>query len=141
MNRLIALLVITLAACAPRTEPGPDEGGAGGFAELTVTPATARAGGVVELTLTNRSSQSLGYNLCPASLEERDGGSWRLRPEPLVEACTMELRTLDPGTAASFSHTLPMALPPGTYRMRTRVEWPLGGQAHGVPSSSFEVTG
>jgi hypothetical protein len=127
---------LLLLACAPHAT-----GGAGlEFAELGVQPDRMPPGAALELTLTNRSVHPLGYNLCPSVIERRVGDDWQLHPEPLAEACTMELRTLAPGASGSFRHTLPAALPPGRYRFRTGVEWPLGESWVGVISSTFEVT-
>jgi hypothetical protein len=125
-----------VGACAPQTQSSDVSAG---FAELTVAPATVRAGGNVELRLTNRSAHSLGYNLCTSALERSQGDGWG-EGVPLNEACTMELRTLAPGASAAFSGTLPAAVPPGIWRVRSRIEWPLGQDMVGVASEPFEVT-
>ncbi len=107
-------------------------------ARLTVAPAGARVGDQVTLTLTNRSNQQLGYNLCPVSLERQEGERWESRPELPAEVCTMELRMLAAGASATYDHTLP-AIPPGTYRFRLGVEWPMNGGQVNIASEPFEV--
>jgi len=128
------VLVMVAAGCATNGGRNADP-----FATLTVQPARVAPGGPATLTLTNRSDQPLGYNLCPAALERQLGDDWEERPERPAEFCTMELRTLDPGASGTFEHTLPAPLPPGTYRFRVGVEWPLGEGWVDVVSEPFEV--
>jgi hypothetical protein len=124
--------------CAPHPNNESGAGAGANFAVLTVQPAQVRAGGDIELTLTNRSEHELGYNLCTSAIERQPPGG--TQPIPLAEACTMELRLLAPGAAATFRHTLPAAVVPGTYRAHTGVEWPLGESRVGVVSSPFVVS-
>lgn len=122
-------------ACAPQ-EAG---NGAGGAMELRVEPGEVRAGEEVMITLVNGSAGDLGYNLCVATLDRREGGEWVERPEPPAEVCTMELRVLAPDDSASFRHTIPSGLPPGEYRFRTGVEAPLGGPRVDAESHAFRI--
>lgn len=135
MGLLLPLGCLLGLACAPH-EPG---NGAGGAMELGVEPGEVRAGEEVMLTLVNGSSGDLGYNLCVATLDRREGGQWVERPEPPAEFCTMELRVLGPDDSASFRHTIPAGLPAGEYRFRTGVEAPVGGPRVEVESHAFRI--
>lgn len=131
---IIGALLCLLAACATDAASDNDT-----FASLTVEPDRVSAGGQITLTLRNRSDRQLGYNLCPVAIERRDGDEWELRQEQPAEACTMELRILDPGAEDTFQHTMPATLPAGTYRFRAQVEWPLGDEQVNIASETFEV--
>jgi hypothetical protein len=126
------------AGCAPSSAGGSAAGTPS--LELTVQPQPARASQEITLTLTNRSDQEVGYNLCPSVLQRRVEGEWQTSAVPFTEVCTMELRVLDPGASGTFRHPLPAGIPAGTYRFRTGVEWPLGGDRADVESAPFEVT-
>lgn len=130
----IVALCGLVAACA--TDAASDNDA---FATLMVEPDRVSAGGQITLTLTNRSDRQLGYNLCPVAIERRDGDEWELRPEQPAEACTMELRILQPGSEDTFQHTVPTTIPAGTYRFRAQVEWPLGDEQVNIASETFEV--
>lgn len=136
LSVLMIAALTGMVACAPYP---PDGAGGGAFAELTVAPGQMRAGDSFEMTLVNRSEHQLGYNLCTSGIERQTAaGEWQVHPVPLAEACTMELRVLNPGASGSFRHDLP-ALEPGTYRFRAGVEWPLGQDRVGVISTPFTV--
>jgi hypothetical protein len=126
---------VLFAACATNAVQHDGDG----FATMTVEPASVAPGGAITVTLTNNSDQQLGYNLCPVALERMVGDEWEQRPERPAEVCTMELRVLDPGSSASYEHTIPPGVPPGSYRFTLRVEWPLGADQVGVVSEPFEV--
>jgi hypothetical protein len=131
----MGLCFVLVGACA-RQEAAE---GPGGMAELRVAPEAVGAGDQVMLTLVNRSDGDLGYNLCPAVLDRREGGEWveeRLRP---AEVCTMELRVLPAGDSSTYHHTVPSALRAGEYRFRVGIEAPLSGGRVEVASGPFEV--
>lgn len=127
--------ILFLVGCAPGNAPGEPTG----TAELRVDPESVEPGGEVLLTLVNRSDDPMGYNLCVAVLERREGGEWVEWPERPTEVCTMELRILDPEESGSFRHTLPGRVPAGEYRFRTGVEAPLGEDRVEVASEIFRV--
>jgi hypothetical protein len=131
----VTALAFVGGGCAPAGPPA----GAGGVADLRVTPGEAQPGDEVMVTLANRSDRELGYNLCVAVLDRREDGDWVEWPEPPAEVCTMELRMLSPGETASFRHTLPPRLVAGEYRFRTDVEAPLGEGRVTVTSAGFRV--
>jgi hypothetical protein len=126
---------LSLGACAPQ-EPSGDPVG---VAELRVSPDEVAAGEEVDVTLVNRSEDLLGYNLCPAVLDRREGDGWVEDPLRPAEVCTMELRTLAPGDSGHFRHTVPPALTAGEYRFRVGIEAPLGGGRVEVASGPFQV--
>jgi hypothetical protein len=138
---VVLCLVVGLWGCAP-ADPGS---GPQGPAELRVSPGEVSPGDEVMITLLNRSERELGYNLCVAVLDRREGegdeaGEWVEWPDPPAEICTMELRVLDPGNTSSFRHTIPGGVTPGEYRFRTGVESPLGEGRVDVVSDSFRIT-
>jgi hypothetical protein len=137
MGLLVSLTCLLVAACAPQ-DPGDDPGGP---LELSVEPLEVRAGEEVMLTLANRSSDDVGYNLCPAVLDRREGEEWVERPERPAEVCTMELRILAPDASSTYRHTVPARLPAGEYRFRVGVEMPLGEGRVEVSSHPVQVGG
>ena len=80
---------------------GPDED-----LELRVEAASARDS--ITLVLSNESSEEIGFNLCPSTLERSTGGTW----EPVLSelVCTMELRLLDSGREARYTLDVPAGL-------------------------------
>jgi hypothetical protein len=137
---LVAVPALLFAACGPVSVGNGDGDAGGGGAQLSVEAGSYRAGAQIVLTLTNRSPDMIGYNLCPAALERRTGDSWATVPERPAEVCTMELRTLAPGSSDDFPHTLPATLTPGEYRFRVGIEAPLGGSQVTLVSNGFQVT-
>lgn len=135
LRKLVITCVTALATAACATLPQEDERGLA----LRTDRTEYRAGDPLEITLANGTDQQAGYNLCVSALDARSGADWVAVQIPLVEACTMELRTLEPGGTANFRHTLPAALPAGEYRVRTSVESPLGSGMVGVASGPFRV--
>jgi hypothetical protein len=133
MKRVFLVPVLAaLAACGPLNVVG------GSAAPLSVDRQLYAPGDAMTLTLTNRSQDEVGYNLCPAILEVRQGAAWARGPD-LTEACTMELRLLAPGASATFPHRLPASLAPGEYRVRVNVEWPTGSGMASVATGPFRV--
>ena len=98
---------------------------------LTANLAPERS---LELTLRNASAQSIGYNLCTSALERRNGDAWTAVKSRRI--CTMELRTLEPGSEARYSFSI-ADLPSGEYRARARIE----GVTTQVLSEPFHVDG
>jgi hypothetical protein len=135
-----ALLAPTLLAAGGCSLP-PAAGGDPAGAELRVDRDPIAPGARFTLSLTNRTPDQVGYNLCVAALDRRVGDDWQPSPHALAEVCTMELRLLEPGAAATFQHTMPAAAPAGEYRIRTAVEAPLGEAQVGVATSAFRVGG
>lgn len=134
--RLICLSLGLLAGgCAMENAADNDAS----FALLQVDPDPVGAGQDLTLTLTNRSAEAMGYNLCVATLDRRDGDIWVEAPEQPTEICTMELRVLMAEGSDSFRHTIPATLPAGEYRMRTNVEWPVGEGQRTVATRSFRI--
>jgi hypothetical protein len=134
---LLSSTCFLVAACAPHERGN----GPGGALELGVEPLEVRAGEEVMLTLTNRSGDDVGYNLCPAVLDRREGDEWAERPERPAEVCTMELRVLAPDASSTYRHTVPARLPVGEYRFRVGVEAPLGEGRVEIASHPFQVGG
>lgn len=125
MRITIITMLVLLAACAPMMS--------GGASDVALT--ATRSGANVTLTLSNRGDSAIGYNLCTSALERRETNDWvAVRTD---EVCTMELRNLQPGGAATFQKTLPANLPPGTYRYATSIEQPMGGSRVVVVTDSF----
>jgi len=133
MRIALLLLAAALAACAPVQSPDAGSPPATGVRlDAERTSPTA-----VRLRLQNGSSERIGYNLCVSALQRRDGGNWTaVRTD---DVCTMELRILEPGGAATFDKTLPGGLAPGEYRYTTNVEMPLGRSQTSVSSNAFRM--
>jgi hypothetical protein len=133
--RLMLPLALAAGACAPHMTNGSATPGL----TLEAAPVEARAGSTVTLTLVNGSAHEAGYNLCVAALDRRVDGEWQEHPERPAEVCTMELRIVRPGESGTFQHTLPRAVPAGTYRFRTGVDWPFGEGNVGIVSNELNV--
>jgi len=127
MKTIIAASVL-LTACTTSMSTGSNE---------PVMLTAAPSGSHVMLTLMNHGDAAIGYNLCTSALQRRDPNDWvEVRTD---EVCTMELRTLQPGAAATFEKTLPSNLQPGTYRYVTSVEKPVGGARVIAATDSFKA--
>jgi hypothetical protein len=98
-----------------------------------VTLNAVRTGQRVMLTLRNGSAVPVLYNLCSSGLQRQAGGAWE--PVRTDEVCTMELRTLEPGSSATFEKTLPSDAGSGQFRYVTNVE--SEGQRVVVTSNPF----
>lgn len=133
MRYALPVLIASLAACGPSTEPGE----AASDVSLTVDPGVISPGDSIELTLTNRSASQIGYNLCNSPLQRRDGSSWE--PVPSDQPCTMELRILEPDGVTRYAIDVPTDLAPGEYRFVTTVEYLDSGERVGLPSDAFSV--
>lgn len=88
----------------------------------------------IVLTLRNQGSEQVGYNLCTARLEQLVDGEWKALPSDRV--CTMELRTLMPGSSASFPFYDLEDLAPGTYRFRVNIH---SGSTEWLTTEAFVV--
>lgn len=98
--------------------------------------ATRGAADTINITLSNRSTGSVGYNLCASGLERRSGSSWAV--VPVHRVCTMELRLLSRGQDVSYRSVYLAPLVRGEYRVTTGVEMP-GGAWRVVQSNAFTV--
>lgn len=101
-----------------------------------VTLTAAHSGQAVVLTLRNDSGAAVGYNLCSSTLQRRAGGTWENVPTDRM--CTMEIRNLDSGGAATFDHTLPDGTAAGEYRYVTIVD--ANASRANVASNPFNVS-
>jgi hypothetical protein len=101
---------------------------------LSVSPEQTTEDSTVTLTLRNNSQQQIGYNLCSSTLQTSAG-----RPVPTSRACTMEIRSLDPGRTATDRYQLPVNMLEGRYRFVTQVQWRGSSRIAGVPSNAFAV--
>lgn len=132
---MLALGTAALAACTSLFDPDPRVDGVA----FAVERASYAPGDTVAARLVNESDLALGYNLCLASLERREGAGWTVVDEPLI-ICTAELRTLEPGASVPYRRALSAGLEGGVYRLRTRVELPLtGGPQVAVGSAPFTI--
>ena len=96
-----------------------------------------RRGDTATIVLRNGTGQSLGYNLCFSSREQRTGGSWtRIYP---LRICTMELRILAPGAETFLKEPITAEWQPGEYRMVTVVERMRSGDRGEIFTPSFTV--
>lgn len=114
---MLALGAAALAACTSLLDPDPRVDGVA----LAVERSAYAPGDTVAARLVNESDLAVGYNLCLASLERREGAGWIVVDEPLV-LCTADLRTLEPGGSVPYRRALSAGLEAGVYRLRTRVE-------------------
>jgi hypothetical protein len=131
MRRTFPLLLALSFACTSMQ-------GAGDSTDVSLRAAAdpGRAGGIT-LTLHNDSNQSIGYNLCSSSLEQRSGESWTAVRED--RACTMELRTLEPGAQTTESMMLPPGTSSGEFRYTTSIEFMEAGERVTVSSNPITV--
>lgn len=131
MRKLVGALIVALAGCGPALQSG------GPVENVSLSAAPTAARDSIVLTLRNQSSQRVGYNLCTTAVEQRTTDGWQNLPTDRV--CTMELRTLEPGSDATFTTTLPAGAGNGDYRFVTGVEIPLSGERRTVPSNVVRV--
>lgn len=92
---------------------------------LLTDRSTYKSGAHVVVTLRNQGMERAGYNLCSSRLEQLVDGVWKTVASDRV--CTMELRTLTPGSSDSFPFRDLGELASGTYRFRTNVQIGNGG--------------
>jgi hypothetical protein len=100
-----------------------------------VTLMTARTGQTVKLTLSNESGGPIGYNLCTSALQRHTAGKWAA--VETGDICTMEIRTLQNGSTATFDKTLPDDTVSGEYRYAANVD--SNGTPIAVASDPFQV--
>lgn len=139
---LIPLLALLPLGCALATGPQPDrddavQPGTGSGIVFRTDRTTYALGDTMRLTLRNETDQPLGYNLCSSMPERRSAAGWTRAP--LDRVCTAELRTLAPGTEASFAERLTAEWRPGEYRVTTHVERIRSGERGPVATQSFVV--
>lgn len=131
--RCLSSLVAVSVSCGLVT----DESKASPGIKLVVSPTALTVTDTLHLSLSNASTAPAGYNLCLVSLDRRDADRWAT--VPWGRACTLELRTLRPGQTARSVVVLPGSVGPGTYRVRTGIEWPLNDGQREVVSEPFTV--
>jgi hypothetical protein len=90
-------------------------------------------------TLINTSDATVGYNLCDATLELRTSTGWKSVDRSTLRVCTQPLYILQPGESAIFREPASAIPASGTYRLRTRVETPVPGDAQYVTTDPFSV--
>lgn len=90
-------------------------------------------------TLVNTSGAELGYNLCGAALEQRTGGGWTRVARNPETPCIQPLYILRPGERATFREPASHVPGPGTYRLRTSIEYPTQGEWTQVVTQPFTV--
>ena len=124
MRSILALIAIVAASgCHQAGMTGPLGPGSDPPSLIATDRAAYTAGSDITFRLTNRTAVGVGYNLCRARLERRDGeGDWRPVMYSLGEVCTAELRTLRPGQSASYAFKTEPKLRPGHYRISTDLE-------------------
>jgi hypothetical protein len=135
MRQFPIVLVSAVAACtaAPVQPPTSSQ------IDLSVGPAHIAPGGIVQLSLANNSSAPLGFNLCFSSLERREGPKWTLVLPTSSDVCQAYQQTLAPGRLATRTLQLELSATPGSYRVQTHVEAPVGGGNLLLVSNAFEV--
>lgn len=126
-------LALVLVSCAPVTPP-PQSAPAVRGVTLSAEPPAA---GEVLLILQNGSTEPVGYNLCSSALQRWDGVNWT--NVETDDVCTMELRSLPPGTDATFRKRLPANLAAGEYRYVASVEIPMGTPQVPVATEGFRA--
>jgi hypothetical protein len=131
----LSSLVAFWVACGLVT----DESNAPPGIKLLVSPTALTVTDTLHLSLSNVSTARAGYNLCFVSLDRKVADRWAAFPSASSRPCTMELRVLLPGQTARSVLVLPGSVPPGTYRVRTGIEWPLNSRQHEVISEQFSV--
>ena len=132
---LLVMGAMALAACTSLFDPDPRVDGV----SFAVERSSYAPGDTVAARLVNESDLAVGYNLCLASLERREGAGWLVVDEQLV-ICTADLRTLEPGESVPYRRGLSAGLESGVYRLRTRVELRLtGGPQVEVGSAPFTI--
>ncbi len=110
----LCALLLTLPACAGDSLSSVEDG-------LIIYPSSsiARPGDPLTVYLLNRSGQDLRENLCPLSLQQRQGSSWvsvYTEPQP-GSACPAYSKGFPSGHAITRPLTIPTTLTPGQYRV------------------------
>ena len=114
-------LAITSLACQPMPQqsdtgtPSPQQTPASDVT-IALDRTTYSPGGQVELRVTNHTNETLGFNPCTRSIEQRQGESWSLIVEP-GRVCTMQLYIIQPHATRNEITDLPTSLERGTYRI------------------------
>jgi hypothetical protein len=120
------------APSPPQSSPFTPE--PAGPPSLRALPREVAAGGTVTLMLANGTPEGLGHNLCTSTLLASGGSEVRTD-----NICTMELRVVEPGATATYPYRLPASLRPGTYRLRTSIEYMTSGRRTTLTSNDFSV--
>ena len=134
--RLVApVFTIAALACSPAFDAPPTLS----QITLSVTPSVITPGGTAELELANGSPTSIGANLCPSTVERRDGSAWVLVATGQGVFCQMIEHVLAPGARYTGVKSLDPAVVAGTYRVRTSVVILSDHASVTVFSNSFTV--
>ena len=135
MTSLSVLCLLLAAAC----QAASDVFQSLGEIHLVVNPSVLTTSDTLDVSLINRSSASVGYDLCFTSVEQSAGDQWVRSSAGADRSCTKELRVLAPGRSAAALLPLGASLAPGTYRVRTGIEWRVGEGQRDVVSDPFSV--
>ncbi|MCY1073860.1 immunoglobulin-like domain-containing protein [Archangium lansingense] len=127
-NMLLGGAVLWLSACGAPLE---------GQAVLRTDQEHYAPGSELKLQLQNVSLQSLGYNLCFATLQRQAEETWTEVPRPDGTVCAAYQDRLLPGKSSEELQPLDASLPEGTYRYVISVEW--DDEREAVVSNSFSV--
>ena len=117
--RLLApVFTIAALACSPAFNAPPT------LSQITLsaTPSVITPGGTAQLALANGSTTSIGANLCPITVERRDGSAWVRVASGQGVFCQLPEHILAPGARDTGMTSLDPAAVAGTYRVRTSVE-------------------
>ena len=133
----IVSTVVLLAGCesSPTQAPLPEDLG------LFVLPTLLRHGDDIHVRLFNNTDYALGHNLCLAELEqEQASGDWvRVERFPDGHVCPIGLTALPAGEIVTDQQPVHAFIAIGTYRFRTHVQWPLGGDDAELLGNTFFV--
>lgn len=141
MKIIFGLVVAAVVGTCSPTDPANDGSVRFVLSETVVAPGDILAGSLV-----NRSAAPIGYNLCVVALDRRTDSEWEQVTAtfgvPPGGACILPLLTLEPGGTAPYRQQLPRDFAAGRYRLRVRVEVPIGGGSNDVvlTTQTFTVT-
>jgi hypothetical protein len=108
---------------------------------FAVAGSAFASGDTIVATLGNRSDRMLGYNLCLAILERQTPSDWQQVPRNSPEFfCPLSFNPLGPGELDSLTQPVLETFPPGAYRFRTEIAWPVeDDQRFEVTTGSFSL--
>lgn len=133
---LLMLPMLAAIACSTPVEEAPAE------LQFAAEAAAYDRGDTVRILLHNQSSFELGYNFCMGSLERIVGGSWvETRRWSGAGICPAIMLVLEPGGVAVARQPILDFMPPGTYRFRHSVAWPLSGGWVTITTRPFLIRG
>jgi hypothetical protein len=107
---------------------------------LRTDAATYISGSVIRMRLTNRTGRVVQFNLCRSRIESGNSeGDWSVVAPALADACTMDLRTLAPGSTVAYQFKHGALQRRGNYRIRTRLEDTVGRTYVDAVSNTFQI--